>query len=137
MQSARRQIFSVAAAADLCWFYANDLVRSFRANLNESKRRGEEENIQRDDNNAGERVSRVNTSHVRSWNSPCLHSSWLIFSVERVHSADDRCECEFVNKLSVFYGTGATLLVCLKILQSCEKQCKRVYALNSVSCSTF
>lgn len=31
------------------------------------------------------RMSRVNTPHVRSWNSLCLHSSWLIFSVERAH----------------------------------------------------
>lgn len=52
------------------------------------------------------RVSRVNTPRVRSWNSPCLRSSWLIFSVER--SADDRSECEFVNKSGVFYGAGAT-----------------------------
>lgn len=89
-----RRIFSRAAprrcvasrrvvATDLCWFYACDLVRSFRTNLNESKRRGEEKNIQRDDNSAGESVARVNTTRVRSWNSPSLRCAVThIFSVD-------------------------------------------------------
>lgn len=57
-QSANFLHGAVVVAADLCWFYASDLVRSFRTNLNESKRRGKEENIQRDDNSAGESVTR-------------------------------------------------------------------------------
>lgn len=97
---------AVAVAADLCWFYASDLVRSFRTNLNESKRRGKEENIQRDDNSAGENVARKYAAcSVVELAVPSLIMTHILGRTRARPTT--ACEREFVNKSGVFYGAGA------------------------------